>query len=230
MKNKYYYYARLFPAILTSMPFIVFYYFTTGTKVHEFLSFLWGLPVFADLTFSGILIFALVYLNRFLSKEVFQRIYFKDEEDMPTTRYLLLKDDHFTLEIKNQIRDKIELNFRINLLSNQEEVDDESRARKQIVMAVSQIRTFLNKNEMLLRHNMEYGFVRNFLGGCLVAIAVSLFNIYIFKSLCLNETACLFSVVLLIIYILFVLFSKFIISRFGHYYAKILYEQYLSKD
>lgn len=108
-----------------------------------------------------------------------------------------------------------------------EEAANEAKSRKQIVTAVSQIRNALRDNKLLFQHNIEYGFFRNLVGGCVIAILCSivLFLLGIFN----NEPATkLTGLVLLCIYIIPILFSKFLIKRFGNYYSKILYEQFLT--
>jgi hypothetical protein len=224
---KYYTYARLFPAILTSIPFILFYYFTSGTEINKFLSFTWTTQILTNVAASSAIIYGLVQLNRLLSKEIFQKLYFKDEMDMPTTRYLLWKDDFIPEEIKIAIRCRITKEFNIELLTKEEEHRDEERARKMIIFAISQIRRKLKNNTMLLRHNMEYGFVRNSLAGCLIALLMSLANAMFFSYYLLKNDAFTISIILGCIYFVPLVMSKVLMKRFGHYYAKILFEQYL---
>ena len=59
-------------------------------------------------------------------------------------------------------------------MDEESETLNELTCRKQVVTAVSQIRNSLRENKLLLQHNIEYGFFRNFLGGSLIAIVFSI--------------------------------------------------------
>ena len=225
--SKYYLTARLTPAILTSIPICTFYYyfispliFSGNNEIH------WLSPVGNITLMSGVIIL-LVQLNRFLAKEIFQRLYFKDEMEMPTTNYLMHNNTHYNVEIKRTIKEKIKDDFGIEIFDVNRENKDEHGARQQIVMAVSQIRAFLKGNAMLYRHNIEYGFIRNLLGGSVMAVFFSILMSVLFKINSTNTNMFWVSVGLAGIYFLHILFSKTLINRYGKYYAQILYTQYL---
>lgn len=227
-KNSYYLKARLFPTVLTSIPAIIIYNKFIAVIYHDKLENIYaGLPTITDVIFSGAIIFLLVQINRFLSKELFQRLYFKDEIKMPTTNLLLKSNNELEPSIKQKLEDKIKNKFEISLLPLNEEIADETRARKLIVTTVSQIRNLLRDNSMLLQHNIEYGFFRNLIGGSFLAFIISL--IIFFYSICEGDTTTRnLGIILTSIYFLPILLSKTIITRFGKYYAKILYEQFLT--
>ena len=227
-KNSYYLKARLFPTVLTSIPALIIFNKFIAVIYHDKLDNIYaGLPTITDVIFSGAIIFLLVQINRFLSKELFQRLYFKDEIKMPTTNLLLKSNNELEPSIKQKLEDKIKNKFEISLLPLNEEIADETRARKLIVTTVSQIRNLLRDNSMLLQHNIEYGFFRNLIGGSFLAFIISL--IIFFYSICEGDIATRnLGIILTSIYFLPILLSKTIITRFGKYYAKILYEQFLT--
>ena len=174
-KNSYYLKARLFPTVLTSIPALIIFNKFIAVIYHDKLDNIYaGLPTITDVIFSGAIIFLLVQINRFLSKELFQRLYFKDEIKMPTTNLLLKSNNELEPSIKQKLEDKIKNKFEISLLPLNEEIADETRARKLIVTTVSQIRNLLRDNSMLLQHNIEYGFFRNLIGGSFLAFIISL--------------------------------------------------------
>ena len=119
-------------------------------------------------------VFLCVQVNRFVSKEIFQRYFFKEDVEMPTTNYLLWNNVFFTIDTKKAIREKINTSFNITLADAQDEAQDELRARNLIVHAVSQIKNKLRDNPILFQHNIEYGFIRNLLGGSLIAVIFSI--------------------------------------------------------
>jgi ABC-type multidrug transport system fused ATPase/permease subunit len=226
-KNNYYIKARLFPTILTSIPILTLYYFGFSERVIEFVSFLNDYKWTGDITISIAIIYLLVQINRLISKEIFQNLFFKDELKMPTTNYLLHSDNTLAKTIKNQLCEKIFNDFNIKLLDLNSENTDTNEARKTIVSSVAQIRNVTRENSLLLQHNIEYGFVRNLIGGCVLAIVISIINIYLFKNVILNPIAFKLSLIFIGLYLIPILASKFLINRYGKYYAKILFEQYL---
>lgn len=228
--NTYYFKARLFPTVLTSIPAIILYNRFVSSLYHEKLENIFSvLPTITDIILSSAIVFLLVQVNRFLSKEIFQRLYFKDEINMPTTNLLLKSNTELEASIKQKIEDKIKNKFGIILLSGTDESANVLRARKLIATAVSQIRNVLRDNSLLLQHNIEYGFFRNLIGGSFLAFVISV--IILIHSYCSCDlTTRNLGWVLAIAYFLPILFSKLIIDRYGKYYAKILYEQFLTID
>jgi hypothetical protein len=115
-KNRYYYGARLFPAIITSIPMLIFCNKIVAVKYHDALKNIYDvLPIIAHLGLSAAVIFICIQINRFLAKEIFQRLYFKEELYMPTTNHILIKSTYYADAIKNKIRKKIKDKFSITL-------------------------------------------------------------------------------------------------------------------
>ena len=169
----------------------------------------------------------MVQVNRLVSKEVFQRFYFQDEINMPTTNHLLWSNSKIDNQTKAMIREKIQIHYNITLMDEEREILNELTCRKQVITAVSQIRNSLRENKLLLQHNTEYGFFRNFLGGSLIAIVFST-AILIYAIIQHDTTLVTTGTLLTIIYLAPILLSKILINRYGNYYSKMLYEQFLS--
>jgi len=226
--NNYYLKARLFPTVLTSVPAIVLYNKFIATLYHDKLENIYSaLPIVTDVILSSAIVFLLVQINRFLSKEIFQKLYFKDEINMPTTNLLLKSNNELETSIKQKIEDKIKNKFDISLLTATEESTEELRARKLIATTVSQIRNVLRGNKLLLQHNIEYGFFRNLIGGSFLAFVISLF-LFVFSHFTGDLETRNLGGFLTIIYFLPIVLSRVIIDRYGKYYAKILFEQFLT--
>lgn len=226
--SSYYIRGRLFPTILTIIPLLIFVNVIVSILYYDNLKEIFKvLPIITNLGLSAALLFLMVQINRLVSKEVFQRFYFQDEINMPTTNHLLWSDNFVDNSVKEIIRSKIQAKFGINLMSEIEEIAEESKSRKQIITAVSQIRNSLRDNKLLLQHNIEYGFFRNLLGGCLIAVLFSLI-ILIYGVAKPEYSLMITGIILTIIYSIPILFSRPIIKRFGYYYSKTLYEQFLS--
>jgi hypothetical protein len=147
---------------------------------------------------------------------------------MPTTNYLMWSDDKFSREYKRHIHEKIKKDFGIVLSTAEEEARNELEARKKIVEAVGHVRNRVKRGYLLHQHNIEYGFVRNLIGGSTVALLLSLFTIPFFYVYEKNITAFVLSITLFILYLIPVLFSKVIIAYYGRNYARRLIEEYMS--
>jgi hypothetical protein len=226
--NQYYIKARLIPAIITSIPIFSFYYFGLSKNLENYISFLENYKWAGDITISIALIYLLIQINRFISKGFFQKFYFKEELEMPTTNFLLYSNDTLAKSVKFQIREKIKSNFNTTLLNKNEEKQDILEAKKTIVGAVSKIRNSTRGNAMILQHNIEYGFARNLIGGCILAVLISLIGILYFNVITLNKFSINLNIFFVIIYLVPIIFSKKIIVSYGENYAKVLFEQFLS--
>jgi hypothetical protein len=227
-KNIYFYRARLFPALLTSIPLLIFVNRVLSIEYADALkNVLDILPMLTHIGLSAAFIFLSVQVNRLIAKEIFQRLYFKDEMHMPSTNHLLWKSTYFDSSVKKQMRDKMKEKFGIALLSPEEELQDELRARNLINTCIGQVRIALKGNTMLLQHNIEYGFWRNLIGGALLALLFSL-AIFIYGNVMHLRDLKTIGIILFIIYLIPIVLSKQIIRTYGKYYSKILYEQFQS--
>lgn len=226
--NIYYFRARLLPTALTCVPLFILVHSVIlknyGSTLTPILSIL---PILSSMGISFALVFLLTQINRVLSKEIFQRFYFKDEINMPTTDYLMWSSNHYEPAIKEKLRLKIHSMYDIELHNPTDEAADEQSSRKRILVAVSQIRNNLRENSLLFRHNIEYGFFRNLLGGCVIAIIVSILLVF-YANYYQNKELFNIAIGMAIVYAIPLLLSKKILSVYGNNYAKILFEQFLS--
>ena len=226
-QNRYFLQAILLPALLTAIPALILFNTLLGPEMKLLFQELPLLLKGTGISFSVALVFLWVQFNKLSGRVIFQKLIFKDELYMPTTNFLLYKSNYFTPEIKRLIRQRIEELFSLRLYNQKKERKHEINARKQICIAVSQIRELLRNNQMLLRHNIDYGFFKNLLSGCLPAFLLSLggFIAADFLPVLLPFRSTFAAMTSL--YLLPLLFCRSILQHFGHYYSKILYEQFL---
>ncbi|GBE16457.1 hypothetical protein BMS3Abin15_00274 [bacterium BMS3Abin15] len=219
--------ARIAPAILCAVPFLVLYYWYLSPYLSGMFSFFGDLKIISDISFPVLLIFLLAQINRHVSKVLFQKFYFKEELYMPTTNFLLYSDNHYTKQYKDDFRDKVFTDFNIKLPKEPEEMKNELFARQRIVEAMSLVRKKCEKSKILLQHNIEYGFFRNLIGGSVIAAPLSLiFTIYCYVFIH-NTTATISLGLCFILFSLLILFSKNLITEYGKAYAKILFQEYI---
>ncbi len=225
--NQYNLKARIYPAILCIIPFMILYHFFLNNILGDFLNFIVKIKWIDDISISVIFIYLLAQIGRLIGKEVYEKIYFKNELNMPTTSFLMCSNSEYTSDYKSKIYQKIKKDFNLQLSLKEEEKNDEIKAKKKIVEAVGLIRGKVKNGRLLLQHTIEYGFWRNLIGGSTIALLFSLINIYFFKFITFNKIACIVSIVTSLIYLIPVVLSKVIITRLGNLYAKRLIQEYM---
>jgi hypothetical protein len=220
--------ARIAPAFFTIIiPVMVFNHFYASEEFSKFVGGFIGAKLISNMTISGICLFFLSELGRILGKHVFEKIYFKDELYMPTTELLLFNNNVYSEQHKMKIRKKIKSDFKVELSTKEVESADEMLARTKIVEIMALVRKKLHGNKFLLQHNIEYGALRNAIGGAIVGSVLSISNILFFGLFVPNVLAKNTSIVTLIVYLMMIIFSKITIEFYGNNYAKILYREYL---
>lgn len=221
--------ARLIPACICIVPVLIFYYFFLGGKIAGFVNFANNyFELVGHLTAPLLSVFLLAQFSRSISKFIYEKKYFKNQTQMPTTKLLLHSDKKYSDYYKNLIRQKIFNDFNIKLATINEEKKNQDIAYKRIIEAVGLIRDKVKKSRLLLQHNIEYGFYRNLIGGSTIAFILSTFNWCFFSYIYYNKSASIISLVLIFVYVLPIIFSKTIIKNHGNLYADILFKEYLS--
>lgn len=227
--DKYSLTGRVIPAFVSMIiPIIVFNYFYASEEFSALIGEIMGVKIAANISVPIVCLFILSQLGRMIGKNVFEKSYFKDEKLMPTTQFLLFSDRNLSEQYKSKIRNKMEADFNTKLLSKKEEAEDIEESRTRIVETMALVRRTLHKNEFLLQHNIEYGAMRNLIGGSVIGLFVCIFNIVFFKNFVVHDLAATISVFLFIFYGALIIFSKKIIAFYGIRYAKIMFTEYLS--
>jgi hypothetical protein len=227
MLNKYTRTARIYPAIICSIPIFLLNFFLLRFYTADFLASLEGVKWVGGITLSVALTFLLAQAARFVGKELFERIHFKDELYMPTTEFLLHSDQTYSTEHKGRLHSKILNDFGITIYSPEKEERDRVSARKIIVECISMVRGKVKDGQLLLQHNIEYGFARNLIGGSLLALYISILNIYVFGFFFPNQLGFYLSLAMAIVYLVIVAVGRYLIGRYGVRYAKVLIQEYL---
>lgn len=226
--DKYSIKARIIPATFTVLiPLIIFNHFYTSPALTNLLGAFKATEAISNISISLILMFYLSQLARIIGKKLFENRYFNDELKMPTTEFMLYSNSQYSDEYKQRFASKVKSEFNIGICSKNQEINNDSNARKQIVEAMSSVRKSLFKNKFLLQHNIEYGAMRNTIGGSVLGLILCILNCIFFYYVIPIEFAIYSSLVLGIIYSIFIVFSKSIINSFGKAYAKILFREFI---
>jgi hypothetical protein len=224
--DKYTIIARLFPALITLIPFLLF---TINCKIDglgDIFSNLLQLKVIGNITIAFVLLYFLMQTNRYLGKFLFEKIIFKNELDMPTTRYLLYQDTEFSSQYKDNIRQKVYDDFHIEMPKREEELININSCKKRIVETVGLIRNKVKNGNLLLQHNIEYGFARNLIGGSLIAVVMSIIDMFYFIGIKSNLIVYI-AIFLTVFFSLCLILSTTIINHLGSVYARRLFQEYL---
>lgn len=221
---------RIVPAFLSIIiPIMIFNHFYVSEEFSKFVGEVLGAKLISNVTISGICLVFLSEFGRFFGKNIFEKSFFKDELHMPTTNYMLFSDSMYSEQHKNKIRNKMADDFDVSLPTKEEEEADQNNARIRVVEVMALVRKKLHGNKFLLQHNIEYGAMRNAIGGSVIGAVLSLANIVFFNYSAPNKLAVTISVVTFTIYFFLIALSKYIIVFYGNNYAKILYREYLGE-
>lgn len=228
--NSYAIVARIFPGVISAIPFFVLHFFYLKPTLGQFWSELLKIQPISDITISFAFLLILIQLNRFVSKKLFEKRLFGNGLFLPTTEYLLHLNTHFTGEYKIQIHSKIKTEFGIEIPSLHQELRNPEHSRKLITESVTLIRAKIKDGRLVGQHNAEYGLMRNLAGGSIIAFFMSLANIAIFSLFHIDKVAAFLSMILAFVYLFIILFSKSLILSFGKNYADILVQEYMSRN
>lgn len=226
--DKYSMKARLIPATFTILiPLIIFNHFYTSPALTELLGAFKASEAISNISISLVLMFYLSQASRIIGKNLFEKRYFNDELKMPTTELMLFSNNQYSDDYKLRFASKVKSEFDINICSKSQEIADEQIARKIIVEAMSSVRKRLLNNKFLLQHNIEYGAMRNTIGGSVLGLLICIINSFFFIFLIPVDFAVYSSILLGIVYLIFIVFSKSIINSYGIAYAKILFREFI---
>jgi hypothetical protein len=226
--DKYNRIARLYPTIITALPFVILFSYITTVELKNLLKEILVLQILTGVSLTMVTIYIAMQINRFIAKEFFEKIFFKNELEMPTTNFLLFTDSEFSKAYKTRLRGQIKTDFNLEINSENDEQNNLLETRKQIVGAVGLIRNKVKNGQLLLQHNIEYGFVRNLIGGSVLGFISSIFNLIYFHFISENVFLFKISIITTLTYLTICFLSKYLINRFGQLYAKRLYQEYLT--
>ncbi len=223
MPDKYEIETHYYPALLNSVPFLLLGYYFLSNIDNAF----WGHA--ATATIGGIGIASALYwlqmsMCRAIGKVIEDRL-FDTGKKMPTTELMITSDQRLSQDRKGSIVAKVQKDFGIKLKGR---LEDTPSNRVFINEAIGQIRTKMGRNNPLIsQRNRQYGFVRNMLGGALLAEAASVLGIAV-SMLSDNSIALNLAVFFAVIYAV-VAGIMFALLRFmGVQYACALYDEYLA--
>ena len=225
--------ARHFPALLSSLPFfVIWFYLSDNVQLKELVSFILSLKFLGGMTFSIAFLYVYSLTIREISK-YFQRQYFTGNraKGFPTTYLMTYADRTFSDSYKDKYRKLILNRFNFELLNKEEEEANLIEARKCLDEAAGLVRPEIKGGYLVLQHNIWFGFCRNFIGGSIISMPLCIVGILagIFFT---EDNKVLFLIlgVLFFLYLVVFLFRKSILVHNGEAYAKQLFSEFIRSN
>ena len=162
--------ARIAPTVVVLSPLIFALFFVLLVVSESVAASLGGVAGMALL-----MTYALSFLTRYLGKRL-ERGLWARWDGAPTTRMLRWRDPTLDNETKRQLHARAEQVSGITLFSREEEAVDPTEADEQISQSFVQVRATIRREDpegLWSKHNAEYGFNRNLLGGRWLWLAFS---------------------------------------------------------
>jgi hypothetical protein len=225
--NRYTFFARYIPGLITIFPLTLLYFFLTKKyndfelkEYFESVTFLLGISATFILTFFMSMVVR--EFGSFLEKK-----YFNNRRGFPTNYLMLYQNEELPDQTKVRYGDKINIDFDLKRLNEQEEKNNIDEAIKILNQASRIVSTKYQQNEQVKDANIAYGFSRNVSGGLLLSIPTSIAGIIVGSVL--KENSLIFwSSVSSLIFVVLACFHKQWIVGSAEKYAEKLISVYLS--
>ena len=225
-------FAGYLPAILSALPFFVFwFYLSDNVKLEELVSFILSLKFLGGVTFS----IAFLYIYSLAIREVskhFQRKYFTGNraKGFPTTYLMTYADRTFSDSYKDKYRKLILNRFNFELLNKEEEANL-IEARKRLDEAAGLVRPEIKGGYLVFQHNIWFGFCRNFIGGTVISMLLCIVGILLGWFFVADNKVLIFILgVLFFLYLVMFLFRRPILVHNGEAYAKQLFWEFIGSE
>ena len=219
--NEYNLKARAFPALISALPILLFKHYVAD----KYFSLSLLLIISGDVSILIVVIYLMIQVNRFISK-----MFFEKKSDFYSDQALLPSNNFLSNEYKKNIAKKIHQDFKLYLPTLADEKTDIRNAKLRIREIVQLIVGKIKDGNLLLQHNIEYGFTRNLIGGSTIALLISMMNVILSKTKFPNEVYFLVSLLSSFLFFGLLIFHKTILKHYSEEYMHILFREYLQSD
>lgn len=212
------------PAMVNMIVMVIIVFCSLSDTNLSFLESGWWQPIIkivGTIAVAAVLTRFVMRITQGVSK-IFEDInYGRDRLHFPTTSMLLLNDNSIGQDLKKRIRLELKSLYSIRLCSKDIENNNELEARRAAKYAVAIIRqdvAALN-DDLTQRKLKRYGAYRNYLGGALFCLPVSIICWAVGLTVSISSIA---SSIVLILYVLITVVDYFLTKRAAIDYAETL--------
>jgi hypothetical protein len=166
--------ARMAPAVIISIPMVISIITMASIFSGKFTQWIIG-GGFVLAAFGYMLSFLIRYYGRELENKLWT-----DWGGAPSTRIMRWRDMTLGDDLKKQLHEAVKNYCKIELSTNDQEMENSGRADEQIKLAFLQVKGTVRKNDpdgIWAKHNAEYGFHRNLLGSRRLWLASAIISI-----------------------------------------------------
>lgn len=227
--NKYTFYARFLPALISTIPLTFIYFFLTkkfgSYNLNEYIysfSFIIGA--------SSILI--LTFLVSMIVRElgnILEKRYFRNRLELPTNTIMLYQDDRLPKKSKDLYGQKIKADFKLIRYGETKEKINRIEALKILHQASRLICAKYHQHTQVKDANISYGFIRNLSGGLFISIPFSLIGFAI-GSILNQKELIIWSAISAVFFGIILLFHKKWLKENAEKFAFKIITVYLSEE
>lgn len=224
--NRYTFFARYLPGLISIFPLTLIYFFVTKTHSDYELKEYFESTIFI-LGISGT--FVLTFFISMITREFgtfLEKKCFNNPNGFPTNYLMLYQNDKLTHQSKKKYGEKLQKDFEIRRLDEFEEIDNNDEAVKVLTQASRVLSTKYQQNEQIKDANIAYGFARNVSGGLFISLSASIAGI-ITGIVIKDNSLLLWTSVSAITFLLVAVFHKKWIRQNAEKYAEKLFSVYL---
>jgi len=133
--NKYIFFARYLPGLITLLPASLIYFFVTKEYAqYELTEYILSIPFFCGVSATFIITYFVSMVTRELGSSL-ERRYFHKNVGFPSTYNLLWSGTKLSQQEKRLYSEMIKAEFGLNLLNEQQEASDRHEAIKLLIQA-----------------------------------------------------------------------------------------------
>jgi len=222
--------ARIFPALISSLPLFILWYFISGMgDLSGLMAYILSLKFIGSVTFGIVFLYFYAQIIRTASK-FFENRYFLQDRGFPTTYLMLYSDNSFSRKYKDEFRERAVTAFKIILPTEEEENENLAETKKRLSEITKHIILQLGSGHLILKHNVWYGFFRNLVGGSLFSSLFCILNIYLGVVVLKNTTLWTSSAILMGCFGFILLWRRPILVQHAEAYAKQLIAEFMENN
>lgn len=220
-------YARFFPSMICALPILlIINNLVVKFNLHELLTFITGISLFGALSFNIVIIYFFSLINRTLSK-FFEKKYFIDKNGFPTAYFLLFSNERYSKDLKIRYRAKVGKLFNIKIPDEKEELIDQKETTRMLGETTKQIILLVGDGKLVKQHNIWYGFIRNLIGGSIIALLFSICGLIIYNFIIYNVALSIIFAISFFIFLIILVFNKVLLVSVAEEYANQLISEFL---